>query len=148
MLSQRGEIFALMKDATSSITLSEINEKHKVPTTHAYSSKHAIDRTITMGKVEGSVEALREAVKKLEEGGSIEDARAVCGPGLLNEMMKWKSKLRVYLAPFLHGMRYTSFGRHFTKMDKLEKVVDKLHWYAEEGDMIVDFCCGANCKRL
>ncbi|XP_017227306.1 protein ENHANCED DOWNY MILDEW 2 isoform X3 [Daucus carota subsp. sativus] len=137
-------ILALMKDATSSITLSEITEKHKVPTTHAYSSKHAVDRTITMGKVEGSVEALREAVKKLEEGGSIEDAKAVCGPGLLNEMMKWKSKLRVYLAPFLHGMRYTSFGRHFTKIDKLEKVVDKLHWYAEDGDMIVDFCCGAN----
>lgn len=137
-------ILALMKDATSSITMSQINEKHKVPTTHAYSSKYTVDRTITMGKVEGSVEALREAVKKLDEGGNIEDARAVCGPGLLNEMMKWKGKLRVYLAPFLHGMRYTSFGRHFTKMDKLEKVVDKLHWYAEDGDMIVDFCCGAN----
>ncbi|KAL8116200.1 hypothetical protein AgCh_022627 [Apium graveolens] len=137
-------ILALMKDATSSITLSEIHEKHKVPTTHAYSSKHAVDRTITMGKVEGSVEALREAVKKLEEGGTIEDAKAVCGPGLLNEMMKWKNKLRVYLAPFLHGNRYTSFGRHFTKIDKLEKVVDKLHWFAEDGDMIVDFCCGAN----
>ncbi|KAM0024140.1 hypothetical protein Hdeb2414_s0022g00612211 [Helianthus debilis subsp. tardiflorus] len=47
-------------------------------------------------------------------------------------------KLKVYLAPFLHGMRYTSYGRHFTK------IVDKLHWYVEDGDMIVDFCCGAN----
>lgn len=33
-----------------------------------------------------------------------------------------QSKLKVYLAPFLHGMRYTSFGRHFTKVDKLEEV--------------------------
>lgn len=45
-----------MKDAASSITLAEINEKHKVPTTHAYSSKNSVDKTITLGKVEGSVE--------------------------------------------------------------------------------------------
>jgi len=28
----------------------------------------------------------------------------------------------VYLAPFIHGMRYTSFGRHFTKKEKLNEV--------------------------
>lgn len=33
-----------------------------------------------------------------------------------------QGKLRVYLAPFLHGMRYTSFGRHFTKVEKLKEV--------------------------
>lgn len=33
-----------------------------------------------------------------------------------------QDKLRVYLAPFLHGMRYTSFGRHFTKIEKLKEV--------------------------
>ena len=31
-------------------------------------------------------------------------------------------KLSVYLAPFLYGTRYTSFGRHFTKVDKLKEV--------------------------
>ncbi len=30
--------------------------------------------------------------------------------------------LGVYLAPALHGMRYTTFGRHFTKISKLTKV--------------------------
>lgn len=34
-----------------------------------------------------------------------------------------QNKLKVYLAPFLHGMRYTSFGRHFTKVEKLEEVI-------------------------
>ncbi|XP_056162709.1 protein ENHANCED DOWNY MILDEW 2-like [Syzygium oleosum] len=53
-------------------------------------------------------------------------------------------KLRVYLAPFVYGMHYISFGRHFTKVDKLQEIVDKLHWYVRDGDMIVDFCCGAN----
>lgn len=33
-----------------------------------------------------------------------------------------QNKLSVVLAPFLHGMRYTSYGRHFTKLDKLQLV--------------------------
>lgn len=33
-----------------------------------------------------------------------------------------QKKLGSYLAPFLNGMRYISFGRHFTKVDKLKEV--------------------------
>lgn len=137
-------IVAIMKDSTSSITLDEVLGKHKLLTTHTRTSKYAVDKTITQGKVEGSVEALRTAVQKLEEGGSIEDAKAVCEPQVLTQIIKWKNKLKVYLAPFLHGMRYTSFGRHFTKVEKLKEIVDILHWYVQEGDTIVDFCCGSN----
>lgn len=50
----------------------------------------------------------------------------------------------MYLAPFIHGMRYTSFGRHFTKKEKLIEIVDRLHWYVQPGDTIVDFSCGLN----
>lgn len=140
----RNRILAMMREATSSVTLEEVIEKHKVPTTHTHASRNVVDRSITLGKVERSVEALRLAVKKLEDGCSIEDAKAVCDRGVLQQIMRWKNKLRVYLAPFLYGMRYTSFGRHFTKVDKLKEIVDMLHWYVQEGDMIVDFCCGAN----
>lgn len=136
---------SLMKDAASTVSTEEILKRHKIPSTHAYFSKSAVDKAITLGKVEGSVEAIRTALKKLEvDGNSIEDAKAVCEPEVLNQIFKWKNKLKVYLAPFLHGMRYTSFGRHFTKVDKLQAIVDKLHWYVNDGDMIVDFCCGAN----
>ncbi|XVE50756.1 hypothetical protein DITRI_Ditri01bG0188800 [Diplodiscus trichospermus] len=137
-------LLALMKEAESSITLEDVIAKHKVPITHAYSSKSVVDRTITLGKIEGSVEAVRMALAKLEDGCSIEDAQAVCEPEVLNQIFKWQNKLRVYLAPFLYGMRYTSFGRHFTKVDKLKEIVDRLHWYVQDGDTIVDFCCGAN----
>ncbi|KAJ4725194.1 protein ENHANCED DOWNY MILDEW 2-like [Melia azedarach] len=138
-------LLSLMKDAASSVSVEDIVKKHKIPSTHAYSSKSVVDKAITFGKVEGSVEAIRTALKKLEEdGSSIEDAKAVCEPEVLNQIFKWKNKLKVYLAPFLHGMRYTSFGRHFTKVEKLQEVVEKLHWYVKDGDMIVDFCCGAN----
>ncbi|KAI3686183.1 hypothetical protein L1987_79856 [Smallanthus sonchifolius] len=137
-------IVALMREAASSVTLDEVKKYHqgKVPSTHAHSSR--VDKSIMLTRVEGSVEALNVALKKLEEGCSLEDAMAVCEPGVIDQLMRWKDKLRVYLAPFLHGMRYTSFGRHFTKVEKLEKIVDKLHWYIEDGDTIVDFCCGAN----
>ncbi|XP_010536700.1 PREDICTED: protein ENHANCED DOWNY MILDEW 2 [Tarenaya hassleriana] len=137
-------ILALMKEASESITLEDIVKKRRVPSTHTSSLKHIVDKTITLGKVEGSVEAVKAALAKLVEGNNIEDAKAVCEPEVLNQIFKWKDKLKIYLAPFLYGPRYTSFGRHFTKVDKLQEIVDRLHLYAQDGDMIVDFCCGAN----
>ncbi|XP_019079245.1 protein ENHANCED DOWNY MILDEW 2 isoform X5 [Vitis vinifera] len=134
-------IVDLMKSTTSSFSLEEFREKQKVLCSY---SKNVLDSTITQGKVEVSVKAIRTALEKLEKGCSIEDAKAVCEPEVLNQIMRWKRKLKVYLAPFLHGMRYTSFGRHFTKVEKLREVVDRLHWYVQHGDMIVDFCCGSN----
>ncbi|KAK2639863.1 hypothetical protein Ddye_027658 [Dipteronia dyeriana] len=138
-------LLSIMEDAASSITLEDIQKKHRMLSTHAYSLKTYVDRTIKLGRVEGSVEAVQTALKKLEEeNSSIEDAKAVCQPEVLDQIFRWKNKLKVYLAPFLHGMRYTSFGRHFTKVEKLQDIVDRLHWYVHGGDMIVDFCCGAN----
>ncbi|KAJ8754933.1 hypothetical protein K2173_015445 [Erythroxylum novogranatense] len=135
---------ALMKEAESSISLEDVIRKHEVPSTHTSSSRAVVDRTITLGKVEGAVEAARTALKKLERGCSLDDAKAVCEPEVLGQMHKWKTKLKVYLAPFIHGMRYSSYGRHFTKVDKLQEIAELLHWYVEDGDTIVDFCCGAN----
>ncbi|KAJ4835308.1 Protein ENHANCED DOWNY MILDEW 2 [Turnera subulata] len=55
-----------------------------------------------------------------------------------------QKKLHQYLAPFFHGNRYTSFGRHFTRVEKLKEIVNRIHRYVQDGDMIVDFCCGSN----
>lgn len=115
-----------MKDVKSSITMDKL-VKQISPTTHAYSSK--FDKSITLGKVEGSIEvleklffmlifvesifsmtyftrcpgatsnkndlfyvlqAIRAALQILDEGGKIEDAKAVCEPGLLDQIMKWR----------------------------------------------------------
>ncbi|CAH2069864.1 unnamed protein product [Thlaspi arvense] len=141
--SQR-RLLAIMKESTEEITMDDILKKYKGPSTYKSSTMNAVSKTITMGKIAGSVQAVQTALKRLEEGGSIEDAIAVCGPEVLSQIYKWKDKLKVYLAPFIHGARYSSFGRHFTKPDKLQQIVDRLHWYAEDSDMIVDFCCGAN----
>ncbi|KAG4923840.1 hypothetical protein JHK87_049380 [Glycine soja] len=137
-------LLALFKEATSSVTLENVVKEHKFAATHTHSLKSVVEKTITLGKLEGSVEAVRTALRMLEDGHNIRDAEAVCGPDVLNQIFKWKDKLKVYLAPVLYGNRYTSFGRHFTQIEKLEGIVDKLHWYVQNGDTIVDFCCGAN----
>ncbi|GFP87506.1 phd finger-containing protein ddb_g0268158 [Phtheirospermum japonicum] len=126
-------ILKLINDASSSLTLNQDKERHKAPSTNTQHAKFW--DSITLGKVEGSVQSLRAALNKLEGGGSIQDAKMVCGNDLLVQMLRWKDKMRVYLAPFLHGSRYTSFGRHFTKMDKLKEIVDMLHWYVQDDDM-------------
>ncbi|KAK4437532.1 protein ENHANCED DOWNY MILDEW 2 [Sesamum alatum] len=134
----------LLEKSSSSINVEEFLDEQRGKLAHASSAHFRVDKTITMGKVERSVQAIQAALKILQEGGTIEDAKAVCEPGVLTQMNKWKKTLGVYLAPFIHGMRYTSFGRHFTKVDKLKQVVGRLRWYVQDGDTIVDFCCGSN----
>ncbi|KAL6529861.1 hypothetical protein OROGR_015484 [Orobanche gracilis] len=115
--------------------------------TNASSTLSTVDRTITMGKVECLVQAIQAALKKLQDGGTIEDAKAVCEPAILFQLIKWKKKLAVYLAPFIHGMRYTSFGRHFTKVEKLNQEPYSTYVGHEQTiflKQIVDFCCGSN----
>lgn len=36
------------------------------------------------------LQAIRTALEKLEKGCSIEDAKAVCEPEVLNQIMRWK----------------------------------------------------------
>ncbi|XP_020593200.1 protein ENHANCED DOWNY MILDEW 2 [Phalaenopsis equestris] len=139
----RKDILSLVEEESSSLTQDDIRKMLSRPSTYG-SSAGQIDKSITLGKIEGAIEAVRTALEKLEGGGNVEDAKAVCEPEILKRLIKWNVKLKVYLAPVLHGARYSSYGRHFTKFDKLQEIVDKLQWYVQEGDMIVDFCCGAN----
>lgn len=118
-------------------------KKLKVPSTYK-NSEDTLDKNLTKGKVEVAVKAVQTALQTLNNGGTIDDAKAVCSPEVLRQIPLWKRKLEIFLGPFLHGMRYQSYGRHFTKMEKLQEVVDRLYWYVQDGDMIVDFCCGAN----
>lgn len=46
----------LISESTNAIKLEDIIKKHKIPSTHSSSSKYAVDKTITLGKVEGAIE--------------------------------------------------------------------------------------------
>ncbi|KZV29512.1 hypothetical protein F511_00790 [Dorcoceras hygrometricum] len=133
------EILTAMKNASSSVTLEKFKEKHKAPLVLAQSSPFAVD--FTSGKVECSVEAVRAALQKLEGGGSVDDAKAFCGPDVLFQVMNWKNKMKLYLAPFLDGMNYTSFGRHFTKIEKLRENdfnFERRDWMAVRQDELLE----------
>uniref|UniRef100_A0A0D9V1G7 Zinc finger PHD-type domain-containing protein n=1 Tax=Leersia perrieri TaxID=77586 RepID=A0A0D9V1G7_9ORYZ len=136
-------VIALVEREAPNLTLRDVSRKCMIPSTHVYSGRQ-VDRIIATGKLERSVQAVGAALKLLENGGTVNDAKAVCEPEVLKQLTKWHSKLRVYISPFIYGTRYSSFGRHFTKVEKLAEIVDKLHCYVEPGDTIVDFCCGAN----
>ncbi|RLN03789.1 protein ENHANCED DOWNY MILDEW 2-like isoform X2 [Panicum miliaceum] len=136
-------VLALVEKEVCSLTLDDISRQCAIPSTYT-SSGRQIDKIIARGKLERSIQAVQDALQKLEHGGTIDDAKAVCEAEVLRQLTRWNNKLRVYLAPFIHGMRYTSFGRHFTKREKLNEIVDKLQWYVQPGDTIVDFSCGLN----
>lgn len=56
----------------SEITLEQIKEKHKAPSTHAYSSKYVVDKVITHGKVDVAVEVcLSDLVFVVQNDGVI-----------------------------------------------------------------------------
>ncbi|XP_066390009.1 protein ENHANCED DOWNY MILDEW 2-like isoform X2 [Miscanthus floridulus] len=135
-------VVTILGNKVSSLTIEDVKRNCSLPSTHVYSGR--LTDKIPQGKLERSVQAVEAALKKLENGGSVNDAKAVCEPDVLRQLTRWHSKLRVYISPFIHGTRYSSFGRHFTKVEKLVQIVDRLHWYVEPGDTIVDFCCGAN----
>lgn len=49
-------MLALFNEAASSVTLDDVLEKHKVASTHTHSLRNTVERTITVGKLEGSVD--------------------------------------------------------------------------------------------
>uniref|UniRef100_A0ACD5Y388 Uncharacterized protein n=1 Tax=Avena sativa TaxID=4498 RepID=A0ACD5Y388_AVESA len=136
-------VIALVEKEVSSLTLKDIASMCFMPSTHVYTGRQT-DKIVATGRLDQSVQAVGAALQKLDNGGNVNDAKAVCEPQVLTQLSRWHTRLKVYLSPFIHGSRYTSFGRHFTKVEKLAEIVDRLHWYVEPGDTIVDFCCGAN----
>ncbi|KAK7286951.1 hypothetical protein RJT34_22323 [Clitoria ternatea] len=138
------KILSLVKESRSTFNEEEFRKNHQVFGSTSGLTKTVFDKNLTRGKVESSVKAIQTALQRLEEGCSTEEAKAICEPGILQQVFIWQRQLKVYLAPFLHGMRYTSFGRHFTKLDKLKQVVERLHWYVQNDDTVLDFCCGSN----
>ncbi|CAI5956659.1 unnamed protein product [Closterium sp. NIES-64] len=110
-------------------------------------------RKIALSKLESILHAGEKArnflARELEQAGMIsaqalQQAMNLCPEKQLHQLNVIGGTLRVYLSPYVHGQRYTSFGRHFTMPEKLNEVVERLVPYMEDGDVLVDFCCGAN----
>ncbi|KAL2904814.1 Protein ENHANCED DOWNY MILDEW 2, partial [Bienertia sinuspersici] len=113
-------INALIEKVNSSFGVAEFMKQQIAPSNYM-SLQNTVDKSLTKVKVEVTVKAVRTALQKLNNGGTVDDAKSVCSAEMLRQIPIWKKKLDVYLAPFLHGMSYSSYGRHFTKLEKLEE---------------------------
>jgi len=123
------------------VTLESVKKKLYLPSNY----KEPLNREfIHQGKLASIMSAVGKALERVKKGASLEDANVICSRDDLARLFKAETVLGVYLAPALHGMRYTTFGRHFTKISTLTKVVDRIHPFIDDGDMIVDFSCGTN----
>lgn len=60
------------------------------------------------------------------------------------EYVRLRQTIDRYLGPLCHGDRYTSFGRHFTKPEIMDRVVERVMEHIADGDIVVDMTCGAN----
>lgn len=47
------------------------------------------------------MQAIQTALQKLEEGGCVDDAKAICEPGILYQTFNWKVKARKFKLLFL-----------------------------------------------
>ncbi|KAM6581165.1 hypothetical protein CsatA_004939 [Cannabis sativa] len=129
-------LLELMKDAESSINIEDIKQKNKVTSVHIDTQYLEDKETITPRRLEVSVREIQAALHTLNEGSSIEDAKAVCSSDVLEWFFKWKWK------PIKSLSRDISEQKFLVSVS--EMIINKLHWYVQDGDMIVDFCCGAN----
>lgn len=65
-------------------------------------------------------------------------------PQLVEDVKRMQKSIRVSLAPWISGVRYSSYGRHFTQNYKLKEIAERIRYFLRHEDCVVDFGCGAN----
>jgi len=80
-------VLALVEKEVCSMTLDDISRQCAIPSTYA-SSGRQIDKIIARGKLERSIQAAQDALQKLEHGGTIDDAKAVCEAEVLRQLTR------------------------------------------------------------
>ncbi|CAM6035194.1 unnamed protein product [Sphagnum compactum] len=136
---------AIIQESKSEVTAETVKQQLSMPSIYGCNN-HRDGKFIHEGDLQSIMKSVQKALActNLHGRDSLIHAQCLCPEGSLKKLERVQNQLKVYLAPFLHGHRYTSFGRHFTKTEKLREVVTRLQWYVQDGDMVVDFCCGAN----
>lgn len=116
------------------MTLAKVIQNTRQPEPYRQPSK----MTVTEERLRMIEKAVAAAEKDPARAGRWVDA------SIAKEMLMHEDNLSMVLAPFLHGKRYSSYGRHFTKLVLLKQVAQMLSFYLHDGDTVVDFSCGAN----
>eukprot|EP00271_Cylindrocystis_brebissonii_P000056 TRINITY_DN1004_c0_g6_i3.p1 TRINITY_DN1004_c0_g6~~TRINITY_DN1004_c0_g6_i3.p1 ORF type:complete len:1293 (-),score=211.39 TRINITY_DN1004_c0_g6_i3:1358-4936(-) len=123
------------------VTIKSIQDKMQVVSIYRHDSRF---KDVKINRIESVHRAVEIAWGILKNGGDLRRALEICPKHAIHELDRMSRVLLVSFAPFLHGSRYTSYGRHFTNTDKLDLIVSRLLPYVVDGDCLVDTCCGAN----
>ncbi|KAH8941200.1 hypothetical protein BDL97_14G025600 [Sphagnum fallax] len=131
---------AIIQESKSEVTAETVKQQLSMPSIYKCNN-HRDGKFIHEGDLQSIMNSVQKALActNLHGRDSLIHAQCLCPEGSLKKLERVQNQLKVYLAPFLHGHRYTSFGRHFTKIEKLREVVTRLQWYVQDGDMN-DFC--------
>ncbi|KAE9584118.1 hypothetical protein Lalb_Chr00c48g0412871 [Lupinus albus] len=84
-------LLALVEEVKSEITLDSVKKQFAFDYT-PYPLRKA-EKAIINGKLEGSVNAVQTALRKLEGRCNIQDVQAVCNPDVVKQTFKWKVSL-------------------------------------------------------
>ncbi|KAL2938734.1 Protein ENHANCED DOWNY MILDEW 2 [Bienertia sinuspersici] len=82
-------INALIERVNSSFDVDKFMKQQIVPSNYK-SSQSTIDKNLTKVKVEVTVKAVRAALQKLNNGGTVDDAKSVCSAEMLCQIPFWK----------------------------------------------------------
>ncbi|XP_008669978.1 protein ENHANCED DOWNY MILDEW 2 isoform X7 [Zea mays] len=109
-------VISILGNEISSLTIKDVTRNCSLPSTHVYSGRPT-DK-MPLGKIERSVQAVEAALKKLKNGGSVNDAKAVCEPDVLRQLARW------------HIVDFCCGSNDFSRLmkEKLDKVQKKCHF--------------------
>lgn len=119
-------------------SLQQVLQRVKATTRQPEPYSQPSKSTISEERLKAAEQAVANALKHPTRAKYFVDSKYV------RELLMHQDNMSMVLAPFLHGKRYSSYGRHFTKEHLLKTVAQLLSFYLHDGDTIVDFSCGAN----
>ncbi|KAI7842773.1 hypothetical protein COHA_003520 [Chlorella ohadii] len=130
----------LTKDSLHMATRRPEPYRHPMKKTIDESRLQALERSVgcTAGQLGYAVEEFRN--RRLSEA----ELMQVLDSGTVRAALTHYDDLLMVLAPYLHGERYSSYGRHFTSHKLLHDVAERLREHLRSGDQVVDFSCGEN----
>jgi hypothetical protein len=139
---ERQKVTKYFDDARREIAKDTIRCKIRQPVPYNKALKRTVEPSVL-----GSWEvALGYAFDQFNRFGSINDSAvvSVLGTRALEKIARQYDEQAMALAPYLHGNRYSSYGRHFTRRNLLELVASRLAFFLRNDDCVVDFSCGTN----
>ncbi|KAL4857102.1 Protein ENHANCED DOWNY MILDEW 2 [Chlorella vulgaris] len=137
--SRQDRLRRLLQEAENEPRLTKDSVWHATRRPEPY--RHPMKKTIDEAKLQAMESSVQYAVSRQLSNAEL---MQLLDASACRSLLAHYDDLTMVLAPYLHGDRYSSYGRHFTSPSLLHKTADRLAMFLRSGDQIVDFSCGEN----